>query len=123
VVHILKSDEGESIERTGEPIFGGGQVFARRLLPEGQSRDFDATLVQFGPGARTRLHRHTSDQVLYVVSGIGKVGDPSGERVVSAGDTALIPHDTDHWHGAADTTSPMSHISFLSRDNQTTLSE
>ena len=121
-LHIRKSDAGTSVERTGEPIFEG-QVWARELIDRGSSRDFSASVVQFAPGARTRTHRHTSDQLLYVVAGIGKVGDAGGEHVISAGDAVLIPADTDHWHGAGDTSSPMSHISFLRSDSQTSVAE
>jgi quercetin dioxygenase-like cupin family protein len=121
-LHIRKSDEGESGERTGQPIFEG-QVWARELIERGTSRDFSASVVQFAPGARAKPHRHTSDQLLYVVAGIGKVGDVDGEHVISAGDAVLIPADTDHWHGAGDTTSPMTHISFLRSDSQTTVGE
>lgn len=121
-LHIRKSDAGESVERTGQPIFEG-QVWGRDLVERGASRDFSASVVQFAPGARTKPHRHTSDQVLYVVAGIGKVGDADGEHVISAGDAVLIPAGTDHWHGAGDTTSPMAHISFLRADSQTTVGE
>ena len=122
-MHIRKAGDGESVDRTGQPIFQGGSVWARNLVPEDESRDFNVNLVQFAPGARTVPHRHTSDQVLYVVSGIGKVGADGEEHVISTGDTVVIPADTEHWHGAADTTSPMSHISFLAADSETTLSE
>ncbi len=121
-LHIRKSDAGGSVERTGQPIFEG-QVWARELIESGASRDFSASVVQFAPGARAKPHRHTSDQLLYVVAGIGKVGDADGEHVISAGDAVLIPADTDHWHGAGDTTSPMTHISFLRSDSQTTVGE
>ena len=64
---------------------------------------------------------HTGDQLLYIVSGIGKVGDADGEHVVSAGDTVIIPANTDHWHGAGDTGSPMSHLTVQRSDSQTTV--
>ena len=49
------------------------------------------------------------------------MGDADGEHVISGGDAVLIPADTDRWHGAGDTGSPMSHISFLRTDSQTTV--
>jgi quercetin dioxygenase-like cupin family protein len=123
VMHIRKAGDGESVDRSDQAIFQGGSVWARALTPSEEGGDFNVNLVQFAPGARTRPHRHTSDQVLYVVSGIGKVGAEGEEHVISTGDTILIPADTEHWHGAADTTSPMSHISFLASDSETTLSD
>ena len=78
-------------------------------------------IVQFAAGARTRPHRHTSDQLLYVVAGIGKVGAGGEEHVISAGDFVRIPAGEDHWHGAADTGSPMSHITIMLDDSVSTV--
>lgn len=61
-----------------------------------------ATNVSFTPGARTAWHSHPVGQVLFVVSGIGRLqieGEPVHE--LRPGDTARIPPDTRHWHGAA----------------------
>jgi quercetin dioxygenase-like cupin family protein len=61
-----------------------------------------ATNVSFTPGARTAWHSHPVGQVLYVVQGIGRVqleGEPVQE--LHPGDTAVIPPNTRHWHGAA----------------------
>lgn len=116
---ILRAAEGDNTDRTGNPIFEG-QVTLRGL-PE--SDHFSAAVVSFAPGARTVVHRHTSDQLLYIVSGIGKVGDADGEHVVAVGDTVLIPANTDHWHGAGDTGSPMAHVTVQRSDSQTTLSQ
>lgn len=120
-MEIIKSDHGETVERTEAAIFEGGQVWGRELASSGNSSDLAVSVVQFAPGARARMHRHTSDQVLYVVSGIGKVGDREGEHVISAGDCVVIPANTDHWHGAHDTGSPMSHLSILKSGSETTL--
>ncbi|GAB4330387.1 MAG: hypothetical protein Kow0010_15350 [Dehalococcoidia bacterium] len=119
-IRILKSDDGETTERTGAAIFEGGQVWARTLASEA---GVNVTVVHFAPGARAGWHRHSGDQVLYVVGGIGKVGDRAGEHVMSAGDCAVIPAGTDHWHGAHDTGSPMSHLSIMPAGSETTLVE
>jgi quercetin dioxygenase-like cupin family protein len=61
-----------------------------------------ATNVSFTPGARTAWHSHPVGQTLYCISGIGRVqveGEPVQE--LHPGDTALIPPNTRHWHGAA----------------------
>jgi quercetin dioxygenase-like cupin family protein len=65
------------------------------------------------------MHTHTSDQLLYVVSGIGKVGTNEGEQVIATGDVALIPAGEPHWHGAGDTGSPMSHLTVMRGDSET----
>ncbi len=117
-VNVLRSNEGESINRTGDAIFLG-EVRARNLAAG--SKDVVASVVQFAAGARTKMHRHTSDQMLLVLSGIGKVGDTEHEHVIGTGDSALISAGTDHWHGAGDTGSPMSHLSVMRGDSQSTV--
>lgn len=120
-LRIIKSDAGETVERSGEPIFEGGQVWARPLTGDGGSRDLSVALVQFGGGARAGWHRHSNDQVLYVVAGIGKVGDREGEHIVSAGDAVIVPANAEHWHGAHDTGSPMSHLAITPAGTETTV--
>ncbi|MGE5595214.1 MAG: cupin domain-containing protein [Hyphomicrobiales bacterium] len=119
-IRVLKSDEGEPAERSGAAIFEGGQVWARTLAGVGTDQ-LTVTMVQFGAGARAAWHTHSTDQVLYVVSGIGKVGDRDGERVISAGDTVVIPAGVEHWHGAYDTGWPMSHIAIMPAGSQATV--
>lgn len=115
---VLRSNEGESVDRTGAEIFIG-EVRARNLA--GELKDVSASIVQFNPGARTKMHRHTSDQMLLVLSGIGKVGDASGDHVIGTGDSALITAGHDHWHGAGDTGSPMTHLSVTRGGSESTV--
>ena len=124
MVEVIRSSEGETTESTPAAIFEGGQVWARRLAggDTGRGQHMSFGIVQFGAGARTRTHRHSSDQLLYVVAGIGKVGTADGEQVISAGDFVLVPAGEDHWHGAADTGSPMSHITVTAIDSVTEVS-
>jgi len=105
---VLRSNEGESVNRTGDAIFEG-EVRGRNLA-EG-SPDISATIVQFNAGARTKFHTHSNDQLLLVLSGIGQVGDREHTHVIGTGDSVLISAGTEHWHGAGDTGSPMSHVS------------
>ncbi len=57
--------------------------------------------VLFEPGARTDWHTHPAGQVLYVVSGAGKVQTRAGETVVvGPGDVVHSPPGELHWHGA-----------------------
>ena len=121
-IHVIKSDDGESIERSDAEIFEGGQVWGRALT-DILSNHTSVSGVQFAPGARAGWHTHTGDQVLYVVSGIGKVGDRDGERVISAGDCAVVPAHIEHWHGSHDTGSPMTHLSIIPVGSETTVIE
>ncbi|HRC62371.1 MAG: cupin domain-containing protein [Dehalococcoidia bacterium] len=115
-MRVIKASEGTSQERTGQPIFEG-QVWGRGLV-EGEGH-LTASIVQFAVGGRTRMHTHTSDQLLYVVAGIGKVGTAEGEQLISTGDVALIPAGEAHWHGAGDSGSPMSHLTVMRADSET----
>jgi quercetin dioxygenase-like cupin family protein len=61
-----------------------------------------ATVVSFTPGARTAWHSHPVGQVLYCLSGVGRLclkGQPP--QILNPGDTGIIPPNTWHWHGAA----------------------
>ncbi|MCC7362797.1 MAG: cupin domain-containing protein [Dehalococcoidia bacterium] len=118
-IHVLKAGDGDTAERGGA-LFEGGRVWTRGLAA-GDEPQVSATVVHFEPGARAGWHRHSTDQLLYVVSGIGKVGGRDGETVIAAGDSVLIPANTDHWHGAHDTGSPMSHLSITPAGSQFTV--
>ncbi|MBV9862673.1 MAG: cupin domain-containing protein [Alphaproteobacteria bacterium] len=61
-----------------------------------------ATVVSFTPGARTAWHSHPVGQVLYCLSGIGRICFHGEQpRALHPGDTVMIPPETMHWHGAA----------------------
>ena len=118
---VIAAAEGESRDMRGVPIFGDGQVWMCALAGgrADLAADVSCAVVQFNPGAKTAWHTHTGDQILYVVSGIGKVADRQVEQVISAGDCAVIPAGEEHWHGAADTGSPMAHLAITRSDSTT----
>ena len=64
---------------TATPIPGwtGGAVRRTRqpLLPEGASKNFNSSVVNFEMGATTGWHVHTSDQILVITAGAGIVAD------------------------------------------------
>lgn len=124
-MQVVHAHDGDTQEISEFPIFQGGSVWRRGLAgtTEGVGTDFSFAIVQFAAGARTKWHRHSSDQVLYVVAGIGKAGDRTAEHLISVGDCVVIPAQEDHWHGAADTGSPMSHIALTRADSTTTVSD
>lgn len=79
-----------------------GQVWQDEVVVGETPSRMRATNVSFSPSARTAWHSHPVGQVLYVVSGVGRVqleGEPVQE--LQPGDTAMIPPNTRHWHGAA----------------------
>ncbi len=79
-----------------------GQVWMDEVIVGAPPSRMRATNVSFSPGARTAWHAHPVGQTLYCISGIGRV-QLEGEPVegLHPGDTALIPPNTRHWHGAA----------------------
>ncbi len=69
---------------TATPIPGwtGGEVRRTRqpLLPEGSSKSFNSSVVNFERGATTGWHVHTSDQILVITAGIGMVVNVQCQR-------------------------------------------
>ena len=93
----------------GDEHFTGVVRFG--ALSSGPDRSLNALGVLFEPEARTDWHTHPDGQVLYIVSGAGKVQTDTGETVrVSAGDVVYSPAGEKHWHGASEN-SFMMHLS------------
>lgn len=78
---------------------GGAWIEALSSLG-GNSRLY-ANIVTFAPGGRTNWHSHTVGQILYVLSGVGRVQCEGGALLeLRAGQTANIAAGVFHWHGA-----------------------
>jgi quercetin dioxygenase-like cupin family protein len=86
-----------------------GQVETQPLLDE-VSEHVRLTVVRFHPGARTKLHTHTFEQVLIITEGEGILATETEEHVVRPGAVVVIPPGEPHRHGATAHT-PMTHIS------------
>jgi quercetin dioxygenase-like cupin family protein len=68
--------------------------------------------VYFEPGARSRPHRHSADQLLYFVeAGIVAI-DGGDDEPVPAGRFVLLPGGVCHMHGAGPDT-PAVHLSIM----------
>jgi quercetin dioxygenase-like cupin family protein len=83
---------------------------AENFAGEARRRDLGATdapdcrtlVVTFDPGARTHWHRHEKGQLIYGLSGSGRVGVRDGTTVtIGAGDLVHAPPGEEHWHGAS----------------------
>lgn len=100
------------------PIFEGGEVQRQTFVgtaseePEIESSTVRVQLVAFEPGARTRLHVHTTDQVLVVTEGTGYVGTQDRFEVIQEGDVIHIDAGEPHYHGATQDHA-MAHLSIL----------
>jgi quercetin dioxygenase-like cupin family protein len=101
------------------PIFTGGEVTQQTILTETMSRFFNIALVTFAPGARNKLHTHSTEQVLFVTAGQGIVATEKEQVTVSPGDVIHFAAGEKHWHGAT-AGSGFAHIYITGVDNQTT---
>ena len=64
--------------------------------------DPDTALGHFHDGAVTNWHHHPGGQLLFIVSGRGRVGTEQDGRVeLEPGTLVVAPPDEAHWHGAA----------------------
>ena len=112
VVHVTKKGRSKS----DNPIFRGDVDY--QTVVGDESKDLSLSEVTFKGGAVNRWHVHTCDQILVITDGKGIVADGEGERLVEAGDVALIPANTRHWHGAR-TGEDMTHWSILANGKTT----
>ncbi len=92
------------------PEYFSGTVHLQNLRRPAEAGAAELIAVFFDRGARTIPHVHAADQVLYFVDGEGLVATEHERRVLRAGEIAVIPGGTWHWHGATKT-SAMCHIS------------
>ena len=115
---IIRGDDVPEQDATNSPIFFGGKVTRRPLVGGDATKYYNFSLVSFAPGARTEFHTHTSDQILFVTSGMGIVANEAEEVVVREGDTALIPAREKHWHGAT-SGSDLTHIALTTPQSRT----
>ena len=119
-MEFIKKDQNSAEDRSDAPIFYGGKVEGRGIVGEGKSTYFNFNQVTFYNGSKNYFHEHTSDQILFGLSGNGYVANESQQLEMESGDTALIPAGEKHWHGAQDG-QDFSHISLTHPDSQTTV--
>mgnify|MGYP000436304082 CR=1 FL=1 len=124
---VIRIAEVETVPiATATPIPGwtGGDVKRTRqpILPEGASKHFNSSVVNFERGASTGWHVHKSDQILVVTSGIGIVANENEQQEINVGDVVHILEGENHWHGAPDATS-MAHITVTVKGSQTEQTE
>ncbi|GAA4051654.1 hypothetical protein GCM10023063_44640 [Arthrobacter methylotrophus] len=85
-------------------VYGGkftGPVQLEMMLEAAQGSEPDIARVHFNDGAVTNWHSHPGGQLLYLVSGTGRVGSSAGEHVnLQPGTLVQTPENEDHWHGA-----------------------
>ena len=107
-------------EDTVGGIFEGGTVNMKTLIdkPLG-AEEIKAAIVTFSPGARTKMHVHDHEQVLYILSGRGIVANEHEEHMAMPGMIFLISAGEKHWHGASPE-STFSHLYVYNSKTETT---
>ena len=111
-----------SKDTSSMPIFTGGEVKVQPLVNKDITEDLNLGHVHFSAGARNKLHIHSRDQVLLIMSGKGIEATETEENVVTPGMLVHIPREERHWHGATKDTA-MSHISVMPGGVTTTVVE
>lgn len=100
-------------------IFTGGTVNTRTLIDSDMGAlETRAAIVTFAPGARTKMHTHDHEQILYILTGEGIVANEEKEYVATPGKIFLIPAGERHWHGAT-AQSSFSHLYVLNSETET----
>jgi quercetin dioxygenase-like cupin family protein len=89
-----------------------GAVRIQEALGAADTSEHRVSEVTFTDGARTKLHTHTTDQLLVITAGLGVVGTRDERHEVTAGDVVLIPKREPHFHGAREG-ADMTHLSVL----------
>ena len=106
---VIRIPEASSENQSGG-IFEGGSVNMKTLIDREQgSHEIKSAIVTFPAGARTKMHTHDHEQLLFILSGKGIVANEHEEHVAVPGMVFLIPAGERHWHGAT-TDSAFSHL-------------
>ena len=90
-MEIHRADSRQTKVAPGDRFVG--QVFQDEVIVGKAPSRMRATNVSFTPGARTNWHQHPVGQILYVVSGVGRV-QLEGEQVQPVSYTHLRAHET-----------------------------
>lgn len=106
-MRVVRTDDTKP-QPANRPIFLG-KVESQPLLDD-VSEHVRLTVVRFAPGARTRLHTHSFEQVLIITEGKGIVATEHEQWVVEPGAVVVIPPGEPHTHGGTEETA-MAHIS------------
>ena len=117
VIRIAEVDIVPIDTATPIPACTGGPARRTRqpILPEGASKHFNSSIVNFEKGATTGWHVHKSDQILVITAGVGMVANENEEQEVTVGDVVHILEGENHWHGAKKE-SYMSHITITAAE-------
>ena len=118
MLKVINVDETPSEDAVGG-IFEGGKVSMKTLIDKHVgAEETKVAIVTFPPGARTKMHVHNHEQILYILNGKGIVANEQEEHIAKPGTVFLIPAREKHWHGAAQESS-FSHLYIFKRETET----
>ena len=119
---IVDINDFEVIEEEGG-LFKGGKVKAQFLINEKTpAKNVHVGMIKFSPGARTKFHVHTNEQILFVTEGKGIVATKDEEVVVTPGMVIYLPPDEVHMHGATEDSS-FAHLTILGQPHELEVAE
>jgi quercetin dioxygenase-like cupin family protein len=111
--------DGTPSEDVAGGIFEGGRVNTKTLIDKRTgARETKVAIVTFPPGARTKMHVHDHEQILYILSGRGIVANEQEEHIATPGTIFLISAGEKHWHGAVQESS-FSHLYIFNSETET----
>ena len=100
-MRVIKIDDVKAKENSA-PLFEGGKVYDQTLVESTTSKVPLVAVMNFSAGAMTKSHTHDCEQVLYVLSGKGRVATDNEEHIVLPGTVVYIPRGEPHRHGATE---------------------
>ena len=119
VLKEIKLNEAPSEDTVGG-LFEGGTVNMKTLIDKQiGAEEIKAAIATFPAGARTKMHIHDHEQVLYILSGKGIVANEQEKHIAMPGMIFLISAGEKHWHGATQESS-FSHLYVYNVKTETT---
>jgi quercetin dioxygenase-like cupin family protein len=101
---------GAAIARAPEGV-ATSPFWVEMLLESAREGENTAMRATLDPGVATHWHDHPRGQILYALSGVGRVQRDGGPiEEIRAGDCVWFAPNERHWHGA----SPTSAFAYLS---------
>ncbi len=94
----------------GANVHHRGDAWLNFLIQADEDFTYNVTQATFSPNATLDWHKHKTDQVIIILSGLGHYQERGKEVVVlKKGDVIKCDKDTEHWH----TSTPESEVSYL----------
>ncbi len=120
LVHQIGNSKANLVER---PDRFTGTVHWQVISESVDEKTAEVLAIFFEAGARSRPQRHSAEEVLYVVDGRGVLAVENEVLFIRAGDIAVVPAGTWHWHGATRSTGMCQIVVGLSGETEWLIAE